>query len=209
MFTEPVKRARRVAFTLLEIMLAVAILGLMSLAIYRFVSTNLTALRISSETNLADEQYAGFVRLLTAEWTSLPSGAGALTGEPLKLNDRSRDEITWICSAGPGLLTRYASGEYRVSLRLRPVAKSSDKLELGLARQAYDPNKKSESDESWIPLLTDVQSIQIRYFDPRLNVWVEKWTDTITLPRLVKLIIGRPDNPVPWETIIALARTPL
>lgn len=209
MFTEPANRVRRAAFTLLEIMLAVAILGLMSLAIYRFVTTNLTALRISSETNLADEQYAGFVRLLTSEWTSLPSGAGALTGEPLKLNDRSRDEITWICSAGPGLLTRYATGEYRVSLRLRPVGKSSNKMELGLARQAYDPNKKSESSESWIPLLPDVESIQIRYFDPRLNVWVEKWTDPITLPRLVKLIIGRPDSPVPWETIIAMARTPL
>ncbi len=209
MFTGPAKHARRTAFTLLEIMLAVAILGLMSLAIYRFVSTNLTALRISSETNLIDEQYAGFVRLLTAEWTTLPSGAGALLGDPLKLNDRSRDEITWVCSAGPGLLTRYATGEYRVSLRLRPVEKASNQLELGLARQAYDPTKKSQAPESWIPLLPNVESIQIRYFDPRLNVWVEKWTDTVTLPRLVKLIIGRPDNPIPWETIIALARTPL
>ena len=209
MFTEPDKVARRAAFTLLEIMLAVAILGMMSLAIYRFVSTNLTALRISSETNQIDEQYAGFVRLLTSEWTSLPSGTGALLGEPLKLNDRSRDEITWICSAGPGLLTRYATGEYRVSLRLRPVEKSSNQSELGLARQAYDPTKKSEAVESWIPLLSNVDTIQIRYFDPRLNVWVEKWTDTVTLPRLVKLIIGRPDHSVPWETIIALARTPL
>ena len=208
MFTVPDKVARR-AFTLLEIMLAVAILALMSLAIYRFVSANLIALRISSEANLADEQYSGFVRLLTQEWTSLPSGAGALLGEPLKTGGRQRDEITWIASAGPGLLTRYAAGEYRVSLRLRPAAKTADKLELGLMRKAYDPTRKSDSAESWVPLLSDVQSIQIRYFDPRLNVWVEKWTDTIALPRLVKLNIGRPDNSVPWEAIIALARTPL
>src|SRR5215472_9985270 len=41
-------------FTLLEIMLAVAILGMMALAIFRFVQTNLTALRFSSETAAAD-----------------------------------------------------------------------------------------------------------------------------------------------------------
>lgn len=208
MFTAPLRTARR-AFTLLEIVLAVAILAVMSLAIYRFVSTNLIALRISSEANLIDAQYSGFVSLLTKEWTSLPSGEGALLGEPLKLDDRARDEITWICSAGPGLFTRYAAGEYQVSMRLRPMSKTNDKLELGVMRKAYDRTKKNDAAGSWVPLLSDVQSVQIRYFDPRLNVWVEKWTDTIMLPRLVKLSIGRPDNSVPWEAIIALARTPL
>jgi prepilin-type N-terminal cleavage/methylation domain-containing protein len=39
----------RGAFTLLEITLAVAILATMSLAIYRFVQSNLTALRASAD----------------------------------------------------------------------------------------------------------------------------------------------------------------
>ncbi len=207
MFTAPVNAKRR-AFTLLEIVIAVAILALMSLAIYRFVSANLIAVRLSSDANMIDAQYAGFVRLLTAEWTSLPSGEGAISGEPLKLNDTPRDEITWICGPGPGLLTRYAAGEYRVSMRLRPPAKDSQTLELGVVRQAYDPTRETEGPETWVPLLSNVQSLEIRYFDPRLNVWVEKWTDRIMLPRLVKLVIGRPDNAVPWEAIIAIARTP-
>jgi len=38
-------RRRYRGFTLLEIMLAVAILGMMAVAIFRFVQTNLTALR--------------------------------------------------------------------------------------------------------------------------------------------------------------------
>jgi hypothetical protein len=59
-----------------------------------------------------------------------------------------------------------------------------------------------------VPLLANVQSLQLRYFDPRLNTWVDKWTDTVTLPRLVKVAIGRV-NAVPWEAIIALGRTPL
>ena len=211
MFIGPVKTNSRGAFTLLEIMFAVAILAMMSVSIYRFVSANITALRISSETGALDAQYSGFASLVATEWQSLPSGKGAMTGEPLKLNDRSRDEITWATSAGPGLLTRYAAGEYLVSMRLRPAAKDSDRMEIGFARKAQDNTEVGGGNaaESWFPLLGDVESLQIRYFDPRLNTWVDRWTDTITLPRLVKLTIGRAKNVAPWETIVALGRTPL
>ena len=208
MFTVPANLKLRGAFTLLEITLAVAILAMMSLAIYRFVQTNVAALRISSEVNAADAQYSGFQNLLTAQWQSLTPGAGALLGEPLKLSDRSRDEITWICSAGPGLLTRYAVGEYRVNMRLRPMSKGQDEMELGLLRSPAD-EVDNGGNENWTPLLPNVQSLQLRYFDPRLNTWVDKWTDTVTLPRLVKVAIGRANNAVPWEAIIALGRTPL
>jgi prepilin-type N-terminal cleavage/methylation domain-containing protein len=200
---------RACGFTLLEIMLAVSILGMMSLAIYRFVQTNIAALRISSETSAIDAQYSGFANLLNAQWQNLPAGAGSMLGEPFKFNDRPRDEITWICGPGPGLLTRYAAGEYRVSMRLRPVSKDSNKMEIGLMRKPRLSADYEKETESWIPLLSGVESMQIRYFDPRLNTWVEKWTDTITLPRLVKLTIGRPNEPQPWETIVALGRTPL
>ena len=209
MFIVRARVGSRRGFTLLEITLAVAILAMMSLAIYRFVQANLIALRVSTQTNAVDAQYAGFGSLLASEWAALPAGVGALQGEPLKLNNRSRDEITWLASAGPGLLTRYASGRYRVSMRLRPASKETEQLEIGLARRPEGESGSSGENESWIPLLQGVQSLEIRYFDQRLNVWVEKWTDTITLPRLVKVAISRPDDNVKWETIIPLARTPL
>ena len=209
MFTARARPHLRQAFTLIEITLAVAILGMMSLAIYRFVQTNLTALRISSATNLVDAQYSGFASLLSSQWTSLPTGAGALLGEPLKLNNRSRDEITWTCGAGPGLLTRYAAGQYRVSMRLRPIAEETDAMEIGLMRQRFDERETASAEGSWIPLLRNVETLKISYFDPRLNTWVEKWTDTVTLPRLVRVVIGRTDSATPWEAVIPLARTPL
>ncbi|MDQ2660028.1 MAG: type II secretion system GspH family protein, partial [Verrucomicrobiota bacterium] len=203
----PANESRRRAFTLFEIVVAVAILGMMSLAIYRFVQTNVTALRLSSDENQADAQYSGLENLLTNEWQSLAPGSGALLGEPLKTNDSSKDEITWICSAGPGLLTRYAEGEYRVSLRLRPMTKSKDGLELGVVRTPADTPEKGENDH-WVPLVANVRTLELRYFDPRLNTWVDKWTDTVTLPRLVKVSIGRENNSIPWQSIIALGRTP-
>jgi hypothetical protein len=209
MSTARAKRDRSSAFTLLEIMFAVMILAMMSVSIYRFVQSNLSALRISADVNASDARYSGFESLLATQWQSLPAGTVALLGEPFKLNERPRDEITWVCSAGPGLLTRYAAGEYRVSMRLRPVAKESDKMEIGLARRPKTDEANAAERETWIPLLANVQSLQIRYFDPRLNTWVDRWTDTITLPRLIKVAIGRTDAAVPWEAVVALGRTPL
>lgn len=209
MFTAPVNTTRRRGFTLLEITLAVAILAMMSLAIYRFVTTNLTAIRISSQESEADARYLGLINLLTAQWQSLPAGGGALTGEPFKLNDRPRDEITWVCGPGPGLLTRYAAGDYRVRLRLRRISEKSNQMDLGVVRTPKADAQGATEHESWVALLPDVRSLRITYFDPRLNSWVDRWSDAVTLPRLIKIVIGRPDRSVPWEAIVALGRTPL
>ena len=202
------KRETRGAFTLLEITLAVAILAMMSLSIYRFVQANVTALRLSTEANEDDARYAAFINLLTAQWQSLPSGQGALQGEPLKLDNRSQDEITWICGAGPGLLTRYAPGDFFVSLRLRPVDKS-DRLALGIVRKPKRDTAFAGEGETWVPLINDIESLQIRYYDPRLNSWVERWSDNIILPRLVKVVIGRKGNSTPLEAEIPINRTSL
>src|ERR1700757_3167111 len=115
------KNSRRIAgFTLLEIMLAVGILGLMSLAIFRFVQANMTALRVSSDIAARDSQYDGLRDLLASEWQSLSSAKSKMYGEPFKQNELERDWIRWNSGASPGLLTRYAPGDFTVTLRLQP-----------------------------------------------------------------------------------------
>jgi prepilin-type N-terminal cleavage/methylation domain-containing protein len=207
MFIALFKRVRWRGFTLLEITLAVAILGMMSLAIYRFVATNLTVLRISSEENAADARYSGFINLVTAQLQDLPNGVAALSGEPFKFNDRPRDEINWVCGNGPGLVTRYAPGEFLVSMRLRPVSEKGDRMEIGFMRKPRGTAEGETEGVSWVPLLDDVRSLQIRYWDPSLNAWRDQWNFP-KLPRLVRVVIGRSDRG-PLEAIIALGRTPL
>ncbi len=199
---------KRRGFTLLEITLAVAILGMMSLAISRFVQTNLTALRVSSDVNAAEAQYDGFRNLLMLEWQSLSPRRAGMKGEPFKLNDRQRDEISWNCSAGPGLLTRYAARDFTVSLRLQPENTKSNRLDLGLLRKPQKGSDIGEEDESWVPLIKNVNTLQILYFKPEANTWVDRWTDGNRLPRLIKLAVGRADATTPWEVIIPLGRTP-
>jgi len=209
MSTDPDRGLFKRGFTLLEIMLAVAILGMMAVAIYRFVQSNIIALRVSSEATAADAGYDSLRDLLSAELQSLPPGSGALLGEPLKLNDRSRDELKWTSGAGLGVLTRYAPSDFTVSFRMQPEDKDSDRYDLGLLRKPKNDPAITDVHESWVPLVRDIRSLQIRYFDSRLNVWIPRWSDTMTLPRLVKVTIERNDAAVPWEAIIAIGRTPL
>ena len=195
-------------FTLLEIMLAVAILGMMSMAIFRFVQANLTAVRFSSETEAADAQYDGLRDLLTTQWQSLSPLRARMVGEPFKLNDRERDEIKWNCGAGPGLLTRYAAGEFTAVLRLQPASDNGDRLDLGVLRKSQDESDVAEKNESWVPLIKNVGSLQISYFDSNANDWLPRWPGGNRLPSLVKVSVGRPDASEPWEAVIPLRRTP-
>ena len=209
MFIGMARRTRNRGFTLLEITLAAAILGLMSIAIYRFVQTNITVLRISSVETADDARYSGLLDLLTAQWQDLPSGVGALGGDTFIFNQRPRDEITWICGSGPGLLTRYAEGEFTVRMRLRPIKQDGTEImQLGWYRKPRNTAEASEEGETWVPLIDGVNGLRIRYFDTRLNAWVERWTDTGTLPRLIELTVERQNRPN-WHAVVALGRSPL
>ena len=195
-------------FTLMEIMLAVAILGMMSVAIFRFVQSNMIALQLSSDTAAADAQYDGLRDLLAAEWQSLSPLRANMTGEPFKLSDRERDEIKWRSTAGPGLLTRYTPGDFTVVLRLQPENEKGGLLDLGFSRKAQEDSDTGEARETWVPLIKNVNSLEISFFDANANNWLPRWPLGGRLPLLVKVTVGRTDAAVPWETIIPLRRTP-
>lgn len=192
-------------FTLLEIMLAVAILGMMAMAIFRFVQSTMSALQFSSATAANDAQYDGLRDLLTTEWQSLSPLRAKMMGEPFKLSDRERDEIRWNSAAGPGLLTRYAPGEFTVVLRLQP---DGDQLDIGLLRKPLDDSDTTEGHETWVPLIRNVTNLEITYFDPNANTWLPRWPGGNRLPSLVKINVGRPGGGGPWEAVIPLRRTP-
>src|SRR5215470_10122474 len=151
MFIVRANRSR--GFTLLEIIMAVAILATMAIAIYRFVQSNLVAIRLSSDAIAADARYDGLREVLAQQWQSLPSGKGALLGDAFKLNDRERDEVRWICSAGPGLMTRYAAGDFVVALRLQAAKTDSDRYDLGFLRKPADDSSLTNANETWVPLI--------------------------------------------------------
>jgi len=58
-----------------------------------------------------------------------------------------------------------------------------------------------------VPLIKNVTSLEISYFNPGVNTWLPRWPGR-GLPWLIKVKVGRIDAAVPWEAIIPLRRTP-
>ena len=85
-----------------------------------------------------------------------------------------------------------------------PAGEESNTYTLGLLRQLPDNSNK---DEHWLPLLRDVDAIEVRYFDPRLNMWNERWADDSAYPTLVRVRIWRTNATVPYEAVIELPPT--
>ena len=105
------------------------------------------------------------------------------------------------------LLTRYAAGEFTAVLRLQPG--NDDRLDLGILRKPQDDSDVSEKNETWVPLIKNVTSLEITYYDPKQpTTWLPRWPGGNRLPSLVKVSVGRPDATDPWEAVIPLRRTP-
>jgi type II secretion system protein J len=193
-------------FTLLEVMLAVAVMALVAFSIYRFVEVDLQAIKISTDDTTQKGALQALVAVLQEEFCNLPpSQSSALLGEAHKFNGKASDEVEWLTQAGNGLFTQAADGPWKVTMTLRPDDKTNT-YTLGLLRQLPD---NSSTDDHWLPLLPNVDAIEIRYFDQRLNVWLEKWSDVNSRPALVRVRIWRTDQTVPYEAVIALPPTKL
>jgi prepilin-type N-terminal cleavage/methylation domain-containing protein len=200
------------AFTLLEVMLAVMIMALIAVSIYRFVVTDLQSIKFSTEDTARKAAVQALVAVLQEEFCNLPpSEANAIAGEAHKFNGKASDQIEWLTQAGNGLFTEAAQGQWKVTLMLRPEDKTNT-YTLGLLRQLPDTNTNNRQEnktDHWLPLLRDVDAIEIRYFDPRLNSWIDKWSDGQAEPSLVRVRIWRTDQTVPYEAVIGLPPTKL
>jgi prepilin-type N-terminal cleavage/methylation domain-containing protein len=199
--------ANRKGFTILEVMLAVMVMALVIVAIYRMVTTSLQSIKISIDDDAQKGAVQALAAVLQEELSNLPAGeANALLGQPHKFNGLESDEIEWLTQAGNGLFTEAANGSWKATLILKPQDKTNT-YTLGLMRTAPDDN--TGKDQNWVPLLPNVDAIEIRYFFPQLNAWQDTWSDSQSLPSMVRFRIWRTGQTVPYETVIALPPTRL
>ena len=204
--TPPRAKRPRDAFTLLEIILSVAILSMVALALYQFVGSTLISASVAYNAGTLQSELAGFNRVFQAQAANLParvpSGAQLLTGKSKRGAGAAADSIMWISPPGNGVFARRGEGYFFATLELVPNRDGS-RLVLSRAVIQPDPNLPPKPLPD-VPLISNVASFEVAYYDARINSWVDDWNDPVALPNLVRFRIrfttGAPD----YETVIRL-----
>ena len=202
-------------FTLIEVMLAVAILSLTTLGIFRFVQSTVRA--VASSVEDTEEQLAveRLVALVQEEFYSLPAritnGQTNIQGESIKLNGVDFDSLEWRSRGGAGLMTTAATGEYRVKLRIQPVEKNSNKYEIGFWRRPALLETSgglvaggNDSDATWVPLLQRAASLRLRYWDSRLGQLLDSWRDLNARPAFVIMSVLLEGEVTAYEAVLRI-----
>ena len=203
----------RRGFTLLEVLIATLVISLLAFTLFRFVSTHLLAMKTMTEVQAERESVQAVVRLLQTQLADLPRRqTGVLLGNPLKLHELPSDEIIWRTHAGQGVLTAAAPGEYRVTMTVQPVEGAASEYELGLRREPITVEARTIEDffargsgsnkYNWVSLVRPMAGFEVRYFDPRLNAWLDRWTDQTARPLLVRVRLWKNADEAPVEAIL-------
>lgn len=194
---------RRAGFTLLEVIVAVVLIGIIAVTLQRFVSTTLTGIQFSTEKELESETMSALFRYIDAQLDDLtPRGQSTLKGVPHKFGSSlNSDELRWRCFTGAGTLSSSGEGEWYVTLTVMPQTKTSSKLDLGLKRQYLDAD---ETNYDWVPLLKDVAGVKFEYYSTQLNAWLDRWNDDNARPRLVRMILWKTKDGMPERAVFTV-----
>ncbi len=181
-------------FTLLETMLAVAILALIGTSIYRFTATTLLVARVGSSEAARQQACSGLQRFLQTQLDALPTQeSDALNGlEKARTKEGNGDQMRLIATAGNGLLSRAGPATSFVTLQLGSPASAT---QLGVTRALREDRRGGFKDEfAWVPLLDGISDLKITYYSARLNGWLPRWNDPNALPELVRVRLSFEDG---------------
>jgi prepilin-type N-terminal cleavage/methylation domain-containing protein len=188
-------------FTLLEVMVAVGVIGLIVVSMYRLVESQLTALRVSRESQIRASQMEGLTAYVRSVLAALPLRQNeVLRGISHQFGMAPADEMQWIARPGLSLLSAAAPEEdFMVTLTVQPAAGNSRQQDLGIRRRQLS---QPETTYEWIVLLPNVVGLQFAYFHPALGTWLERWEDGTARPALVRMRVWRELGQEPFEVVL-------
>ena len=158
------------AFTLIEILLAMAIMAVICGTIYQFTGTTVRVADVAMRMDAREESLGGLRRLLAAQFAALPlSEPQALIGAANDSEHGRQDILQMLCPAGGALLTPDARGLYQIAFETREFPSGSGHHALVLNREPWSEKQDEENQrtistakarpEGWVRLLDGVRSI--------------------------------------------------
>jgi len=195
---------RAAGFTLLEVMISMLILVLFSVAAMQIVSSQANAARIYTEQRQATEEVESFFDLLEYQFLRLhEGGTAAYLGQATEKEGADSDTMEFRLMDGP--LLGFDNGR-----EIRVVRLQVDRVDgkSVLLKESWNPEQVGDSDHRKQVLSDRIDWFEVRYYDPRVNSWVENWVDRNQPPSLVRMRVRGPESEQEWVRVFQLPPMP-
>jgi prepilin-type N-terminal cleavage/methylation domain-containing protein len=188
------------AFTLLEIMIAIGIFSMVLAGIYASWTAILRSSKVGLETAAAVQRARIASRTIEDSLNSAQCFLAHQQRHPEYYGFVAKSGTEGVLSFATRLAQSFPrSGKFygkdarRVTFSVEPGTDGSSQLVL---RQRPLVVEKEDKDETNFPLVLakNVREFQLQFWDSRLNEWVDEWTQTNLLPKMVMVTLKLADN---------------
>ena len=213
-------RNRCAAFSLFEIVVAMAILGIISGAVFSILwQAGDTAAEIR-ELDQRDEEVSRFLALLRESIENLPPD-GTLSMKPAEEAASGYPELVIGNSATGFTFGEIVGSSEETVISLRPGKVSPEgepTFDLAISRSDFVPEDTDgsgmvfgageddflQSDDEgryWLPLLSGITAASWNFWDEKQKVWIDEWTDDEKMPVLLAFSFDDRYRPVPLRVV--------
>lgn len=212
------------AFTLMEVVIALTILGMITATLFSIIQGSVRAAAQIEQLQRENDGINRFLELCRKTFTTLPSTA-TLTLAPIDANLDAGQELT--LSGAPncfGFGMRPISYSDTV-LGLRPdpsgatdaneaplqylclsredLIAQSDSRDIALRQEVSGLAAPDEQGRYWMPLLPDVVSLKWRFYQEEDDTWLEEWSES-DWPQLIEVQLLMRDRLTPMRMVYSL-----
>ena len=192
------KRCRSDGFTLIEILVALAIFGLVVAAIYSGWIAILRASKTGLEAAAQAQRERVAIRTIEEALTASRSFAADLQHYGFVGENGSEAKLSFVARLPKSFPRSGKFGDFDVRRLTFSVEDGSDGgRQLVLRQSTLLIDMDSDEKEHPLVLAKNVDKFELGFWDRRKGVWVDTWTDNFTnqLPPLVKVTLTLLDHP--------------
>ena len=181
------------AFTLIEIMMAMVIFSLVITAIYATWTLIIKSAKIGLETSAQLQRERIAMRTIEESLGCARSFAADLRHYGFLAENGDGATLSFVARLPESFPRGGRFGDFdvrRVSFSLENGSDSERQLVMRQSPILMDAEKDQDEKEHPLVLARGVNKMEFEFWDTRKNEWVDEWTQTNQIPKMIKITLG-------------------
>ncbi len=194
------RHSRRRGFTLLEVMMGLAVLGIVAGAMFGLIQSSLVSAAQARQIELRRQEVSGFLELVRTALIDLPGDA------TLYLNireDSGKNYPELIFQDAPGLLSWGSLVSTAPSSALSLQSQTGGLLQMAITTLPDErlQNTSDRTQPASLQLLGDLTEAKWQFYIAASQQWSDDWPAGRGRPDLIQLTLGLAGDPEPLQVI--------